>query len=217
MANESFATRLQQLMEEIGMGPRDLARAADLSESTVYRCLAGDRREPGAGQIVAIARALRVSPNRLLGLEEDADGLPGSEQVADFALVPIMGSVTAGAGGIADEQVEEYRHIPMTFIPQGQERSCFLVEARGESMVDAGIAEGDLLLVCPTVAVHDGDVAVVDVDGEAMVKRVYHQTGSGGRSRRGRVLLVSDNSSYPPRLVDRARIVGRVMKGMRDY
>lgn len=214
MTEHTFAGRLQQLMAEVGIEARALARAADLSESTIYRYLAGDRREPGAGQIVAIARALGVSPGRLLGVEgeteESDETLTGSEPVARFELVPIMGRVTAGPGGVAEEQIEEYRHIPSTFIPRGQERSCFLVQARGESMVDAGIREGDLLLVCPTVAVRDGDVAIVDVDGEAMVKRVYIQSVR-------RVMLVSDNSAYPPRFVERARIIGRVMKGMRDY
>lgn len=119
--------------------------------------------------------------------------------------MPLLGRVTAGPGGIAEEHVEGWRHIEATFIPHGQEADCFLLEARGESMIEAGISDGAQLLVCVSVAVHDGDIAVVDVDGEAVVKRAFIDPA------KGTVTLVSANPAFRPVTVPRARIIGRVM------
>lgn len=126
-----------------------------------------------------------------------------------FVLLPLLGRVTAGPGGIAEENVLSLHHVETTFIPHGQERDCFLLDVRGESMIDAGLRPGDRILVCSAVQVNDGDIAVVDVDGEAMVKRVYRRDHA--------VLLVSDNPDFAPREVETARIIGRVMNATRVF
>lgn len=126
-----------------------------------------------------------------------------------FVLLPLLGRVTAGPGGIAEENVLSLHHVETTFIPHGQEHDCFLLDVRGESMIDAGLRPGDRLLVCSAVQVNDGDIAVVDVDGEAMVKRVYRRDHA--------VLLVSDNPAFAPREVETARIIGRVMNATRVF
>ena len=78
-------------------------------------------------------------------------------------------------------------------------------------MIDAGIADGDQVLVCKTLPVTDGDIAVLKVNGEIVVKRVYR--------RKGQLQLVSDDSGYQPRDVDEGSLVGvivwcwRVLKG----
>ena len=132
----------------------------------------------------------------------------------DFTLLPLLGTVTAGPGGIPDENIEEYHYIPRTFIPDRHTNCCFLIRVTGESMVDAGIQEGDLLLVCNSVEVESGDVAVVEVDGEAMCKRVRWVRDEYGRNRR--LILLSDNPDFEPIEVDQVRVVGRVMKSIRD-
>lgn len=167
-----------------------------------------DKAEPPAPVLLAWARAVGKKLDYFLDDDEPPLPLPHSRPVDEFVLLPVLGRVTAGGGGVAEESIEGYRHLPVTFIPTGQEKACFLVEARGESMTDVGISPGDLLLVCSAVEVRDGDVAVVDVDGEAVVKRVYRQEG--------RLLLTSENPAFVPFTVNRARIVGRVMKIIRD-
>lgn len=136
------------------------------------------------------------------------------QSVADaggFARVPVYGRAAAGGGGIVDQTPQEYRHIPVSWIPQGQERECILVEAQGDSMIDAGLREGDLLLACPTVAVHDGDVALIETADSLMVKRVFHRDED--------LLLISENASVPHRIVPRSEVrwMARVMWARKDF
>ena len=126
--------------------------------------------------------------------------------------IPLYERASAGAGGLADEQPSEFRHIPRAWIPEGQsEDSCIYVRATGDSMTQAGIEEGELLLVCRTVPVRQGDIAVVRIEDEVVVKRVQELDGA--------LLLVSDNPAYPVRRVDNGSvtIIGRVMWGRKDY
>jgi len=131
---------------------------------------------------------------------------PGGAAMIDggLATVPLYDRVTAGSGGVADSTPTEYRHIPSAWIPAGQEGDCYLVRATGDSMIDAGIMEGDLLFICSAVPVHDGDIALIEIDGEEIVvKRVWHEAED--------LLLVSENRGVAPRRVRDARIIGRVM------
>ncbi len=196
------------------MTPRDLARTADLGENTVYRYLSGERPNPGAESIVALAKALRVTTDELLGLESPGEergyGL-GMESVAELVPVPLVGPASAAEGNFAEDRIEHTQLIPKSSLPQGHEDACFLIEAHGEAMIDAGIADGDQVLVCKTLPVTDGDIAVLKVNGEIVVKRVYR--------RKGQLQLVSDDSGYQPRDVDEGSLVGvivwcwRVLKG----
>lgn len=133
----------------------------------------------------------------------------GIAPVGQQVLIPLVGHVTAGTGGIPIDHIEEYRHIPATFIPPGGEDTTFLLKAHGESMIGAGIQDGDLLLVCSSVAVHDGDIAVLEVEGEVMVKRIFRREKS--------LLVISENPTIAPFEVTEARLVGRVMKSIRDH
>lgn len=145
---------------------------------------------------------------KLEQLIAQAGGGPAGEMVA----IPVYERAAAGAGGVADDQPSEFRHIPRTWIPEGQSSdSCIFVRATGDSMAQAGINDGELLLVCRTVPVRPGDIAVVRIGDEVVVKRVQELDGA--------LLLVSDNPAYPVRRIDNGdvQIIGRVMWGRKDY
>lgn len=173
-----------------------LRRIAELTDREIAYFYGGD-----AGNNDALAARLET-------LIAQVGGGPAGEMVA----IPLYERASAGAGGLADEQPTEYRHIPRAWIPEGQsEDSCIYVRATGDSMTQAGIEEGELLLVCRTVPVRRGDIAVVRIEDEVVVKRVQELDGA--------LLLVSDNPAYPVRRVDNGsvQIVGRVMWGRKDY
>lgn len=210
--DDTFAERLRLAMRKRTV--REVSDAADISESTIHNWLYGNRTSPRGEQLAAVARALGVSADYLLGIAgDDADWRkPNLSVERDFALLPLLGSVTAGEGGIAEEHVLGYHHVPKTFIPDGQEQNCFLLQAHGDSMDDAGITDGTLMVICSTVSVRDGDIAVLDLDGEAVVKRVYHQDTET-------LMLISESSDprHTPRIATRAQIVGRVMASFRVH
>lgn len=83
--------------------------------------------------------------------------------------VPLLGSIQAGTPHLAEEQVEEWINLPQTLIKN--RRDVFLLRVRGDSMINAGIYEGDLVIVRPTKDVKNNEIVVALLHDEATVKR----------------------------------------------
>ena len=103
--------------------------------------------------------------------------------------LPIVGRVAAGSPILAEEHIEDYCELPAaTFRPEAN----FLLQVRGDSMIDAGILDGDLLAVHKTPDARNGDIVVARIEDEVTVKRL--QVASGGRLIR----LLPANDNYDP-------------------
>lgn len=216
---EPFGVRLKRLIGS--MSPRHLARELDISESTVYTWLADDIKVPRGEHVAALAQMFGVTSDYLLGIEPapdepepDPDLPEGAEPVGEMVLIPLYARVTAGEGGVIDTEIVEYHHLPRRFLPESELDTCGLIEARGDSMTGAaGIEDGDWVLLCHGVEPQDGQIAVVDIDGEATVKRIY-RTPDG-------IILQADNPAVPPRVIsgpalEHTRVLGRVMRVIRQ-
>jgi len=83
--------------------------------------------------------------------------------------VPILGNIQAGSPHLAEEHIEDWINLPQTFV-RGR-RDVFLLKVRGESMINAGIFEGDLVIVRPTREAKNNDIVVALLHDEATVKR----------------------------------------------
>ncbi len=106
--------------------------------------------------------------------------------------VPVVGNVAAGTGVLADENVEEVLPLPEDLTGKGP---VFALRVRGDSMIDAGIFDGDLVVVRQQQQADDGDVVVAGIgDDEATVKRFA--------LRRGKVVLTPANPRYEPMVFD---------------
>jgi SOS-response transcriptional repressor LexA len=220
---EKIGRRIAAARYEAGLTQRELADAVGRSTHTVPNWESGQNM-PSPEVLAQIAAATGKPVSYFLG-EQQEEAMStaalvhrleallgaGSAQTIEGGLltIPVYERVAAGPGGIADATPVEFRHIPRTWIPDGQEAACFLVRATGDSMADVGIAEGDELLVCTAVRVHDGDIAVVDLGDEVVVKRVYRHADS--------LLLISEHAGVAPREVAEGRIVGRVMRSSRSF
>jgi repressor LexA len=120
------------------------------------------------------------------------------EQRRNVVAVPIVGNVAAGAPILAQENIED--HLMLS--PDIAQEGWFLLKVRGDSMVNAAILDGDLVLVRPRQEANNGDIVVALIDDEATVKR-FHREGS-------RVELIAENPAYAPIVPDRLSIVGDV-------
>lgn len=89
-----------------------------------------------------------------------------------FVRVPLLGSIQAGSPHLAEEHIEEWINLPQTLI-KGR-RDVFLLRVRGDSMINAGIFEGDLVIVRPTKDVKNNDIVVALLHDEATVKRLVY-------------------------------------------
>jgi repressor LexA len=126
------------------------------------------------------------------------DSMPSRTRVID---VPLVGKVTAGAPVLAVENIEDYFPIPKDFV---EHEDVFMLRVKGDSMVDAGILDGDFVLVNRQETALNGEIVVALIDGEeATVKRFFHE---GTHIR-----LQPENAAMDPLIVEDVRILGKVI------
>ncbi|HEV3092186.1 MAG TPA: transcriptional repressor LexA [Candidatus Cybelea sp.] len=122
--------------------------------------------------------------------------LAGHETV----VMPILGRVAAGVPIAAQEDVEGELALSAAFVPRASD--AFMLRVKGDSMVEAAILDGDLILVRPQRTASDGEIVVAMLEGEATVKRFYREAA--------RVRLQPENRSMEPIYASDVEIVGRV-------
>ena len=113
--------------------------------------------------------------------------------------LPLLGSVAAGAPQLAEQDVEDWVTAPF--------EGDFVLRVSGESMIEAGILDGDLVVVRRQPTARDGEIVVAQIEDEATVKRL--------RRADGRVHLMPENASFEPIVVDDVLILGVVVGVMR--
>ena len=114
--------------------------------------------------------------------------------------VPIVGRVAAGEPLLAEQNIEEYFPIPMDFMPNKQ---TFMLKVKGESMINAGILDGDYVLVEERKTAHNGEMIVALVDDGATVKTFYKEEGI--------IRLQPENDTMDPIIVPDCVILGKVI------
>ena len=157
----------------------------------------------GAGK----GRALTLAP--LDGASSAAPAAaapaPAPEPETPAGRVPIVGTVAAGSPILAQECIEDY----LTFDTNGREGEYFALRVRGESMLNAGILPGDLVVVHQQPVAHNGEIVVALLGDEATVKRLSR--------RNGEVWLLPENEAYSPIDGREASILGKVTAVVRQY
>ena len=114
--------------------------------------------------------------------------------------LPIVGRVAAGVPITATENLEDTFVLPASFVRRSS--GSFMLRVKGDSMIDAAILDGDLIVVQPQPTAHNGEIVVAMIDGEATVKTFYREAG--------RIRLQPENRSMEPIYVDDVTVVGRV-------
>jgi repressor LexA len=134
--------------------------------------------------------------------------LATDEARAAGTVVPLIGRIAAGSPVLATEEVEEYVAVPSDFARHGDH---FALRVTGDSMIGAGILDGDLVVVHPQDAASDGDIVAALLPGpaedEATVKRLGHDGP--------RVMLIPENPGLTPFEMIDGRIVGKVVAVLR--
>ena len=125
----------------------------------------------------------------------------------DFALtrrelvnVPVIGTVAAGTPILAEQNIEDYLPIPAGILPN---KEVFMLKVKGNSMIEAGIYNGDKVIVAKQPNAENGDKVVALVDDSATVKTFYKENGH--------VRLQPENSSMDPIILDQVEILGKVI------
>jgi len=127
---------------------------------------------------------------------------------ADVVDIPVIGRIAAGTPILAEQNIDETIPVPARFLPKG---TSFMLTVKGESMVEAGIMDGDYILVHQQNTANNGEIVVAMVDGfesEATVKTFYKENGH--------IRLQPENQYMSPIIVSDVKILGLV-KGVFRY
>jgi repressor LexA len=141
-----------------------------------------------------------VLPERAANTDKMA-AVPGPAMVT----VKRLGDIAAGTPTLAREEIEEVYLLPRDFVGSGED--LFMLQIRGESMLEAGIHDRDFVVVRPQTTAEHGDIVAVRIEDEATVKRLSRSQGG--------VLLLSDNPDYGPIEVAGAELLGKVVAVIR--
>ena len=145
------------------------------------------------------------SKTRALVIVDDDEKIKERVDVVD---IPVVGNIAAGTPILAEQNIEEYFPVPARMISKG---TNYMLNVRGESMIDAGIFDGDYILVEEANEARNGEMVVAMIDGfesEATVRTFYKEDGH--------IRLQPENSSMSPIIVNDVKILGRV-KGVFRY
>ncbi len=174
---------------------REIGEAVGLtSSSSVHAQLANLERQG----------LLRRDPSKPRAMELSGAGTPRVRAVG----VPLLGRISAGAGVLADENVEDYLAVPAGF---ATEDDHFALRVAGDSMLGAGILDGDLVVVRRQDTAGEGDIVAALIPGpaedEATVKRLHLEAD--------RATLVPENPAYTPLELGDGRVLGKVVAVLR--
>ena len=179
---------------------RDIGKAVGLaSSSTVHQHLANLekigllRRDPSKPRAIELLdRAVQGAVAEVINIVRPSEGLP------------LVGAVAAGQPVLAEENIEDYVVVPEQ---AGGERGEYLLRVRGDSMKNAAILEGDVVVVRPQETAEDGEIVVALVGEEATVKRYFREADH--------VRLQPENETMEPIRSREVRVLGRVVGLMR--
>lgn len=117
----------------------------------------------------------------------------------EMVSIPVVGNVAAGQPILAEENIEEYFPVPAEHVPNGE---SFILKVRGDSMINAGIFNGDRIFVNSVSTADNGDIVVALIDDSATVKTFYKENGH--------IRLQPENDSMDPIIVPDCKILGKV-------
>ncbi|NPV48912.1 MAG: transcriptional repressor LexA [Armatimonadetes bacterium] len=202
MARSTLTERRQAILDYIvrhtrehGYPPtvREIGREVGLSSSsTVHFHLRALEKGGMLERVASLTRAIRhTSPQ---------------PRAQPARTIPLVGKVAAGAPILAVENIEDVLPLPETLCPPGE---VFALRVQGDSMINAGIMDGDIVIVHQQQTADNGDIVVAILDGEATVKRFF---------RRGDTIeLRPENDQLQPIVSRDASVVGRVCGVLRSY
>ncbi len=177
---------------------REIGGAVGLaSPSTVHAHLANLER----------AGLLRRDPTKPRALELIGRGKPVESVVAELPKLPLLGQIAAGGPLLAEQNIEDEIAVPETL------RGDFLLRVKGDSMIEAGILDGDVVVVRRAQDARDGEIVVAlagddETADEATVKRFFRESG--------RIRLQPENSALEPIYASHVQVLGKVVGVFRE-
>ena len=193
--NEKIRLRRKQL----GLTLEEVGNAVGVGKSTVRKWENGDIKNMRRDKIQKLAKVLQTTPAYLMGWDDQM--LPSNvTPLPQMQKVPLLGRIACGDPILAEQNLEDYVDLPRHI------RADYALTCKGDSMIAAGIRDGDIVYIRQQEQVENGQIAAVLVDeDEATLKRFYFDGGI--------IQLVAENPRIPPKVfvgddVAKVRVIG---------
>ena len=168
----------------LGLSLNQVAHKLDTSASVISRWESGDIASVKTTKLKAIAEALSTTPEYLLGIEEKVTPREDLTPIPEMRSLPILGAIACGEPILRKENYEGEANIPSNI------KADFALRAKGDSMINARIFDGDLVFIKQQSNVDNGEIAAVLLNEEILLKRIYKYEG--------RLELRPENPMYKP-------------------
>ncbi|MEB3428842.1 transcriptional repressor LexA [Citroniella saccharovorans] len=198
----TIGDRINKKRLEKGMTLEELGKKVGVSKVTIHKYESKVITNIPSDRIEAMAKALDVSPAYLMGWDDEKDlsDIPGIILPEKLKKIPILGVIACGEPIFAEENYDGYFMLDQN-LPQAD----FILKAKGDSMIDMGIHEGDLVFLRQQPMVENGEVGAVLIDNEATLKKIYINEHE--------IILQPCNRNYPPIVVKTGdiKIMGKLV------
>lgn len=191
-----FKDRLKELRESLNLNKRELSDKVKFSPSIISMYEAGERR-PSIENLECLADFFNVDIDYLLGntdyttrlsWENETMNLPSNiTKLTKLKKIPILGTIACVSPIFAEENIDGY------FVADNNIKADFTLRAKGDSMIDIGIHDGDLVFLRQQPVLDNGEVGAVLIDNEATLKKVY--------INKNEMILQPCNKNYPPMVI----------------
>lgn len=191
MKGNYFPSNLKYLRTRRGLEQSELASLLGRkSPSSISEWEAG-RYTPKVGTLSDIARIFNVDISDLMNKD-----LTGSKvdivPISNNNPIPLVGTIAAGMPILAEENIEDYFYLDSRI------KADFALRIKGDSMIDAGIYQDDIVFIKQQSNVENGEIAAVLIDDEATLKKFYKEDGT--------IILQAENDNYKPRIITEGNI-----------
>lgn len=181
--------RIKSRRTELGLTVEELAHKMGYKDKSSISKIENGKADIPQSKIAAFADALQTTPAYLMGWEEQPEPkkptIPlGFEPMPKMKKIPLIGAIACGEPITAEQNIEKMVDVPENI------RCDFSLTCHGDSMVDAGIHDKDVVYIRIQPEVENGEIAAVRIDGEATLKRVYYNPGT--------LTLMPANPAYAP-------------------
>lgn len=150
-------------------------------------------------------KTIRCNTNKSRAIEILESDVTETEE-EKLRSIPLLGSVAAGKPLMVEENYDGFVQVPEYLL---RKKNYFALHVQGDSMVDAGIMDGDVVVVSHESVAENGDIVVAMVDEAVTLKRFYRESN--------RIKLKSENSAYPPIYTRDVRVLGKLAHLIRSY
>lgn len=211
--NRTIGDRIKEARQRQKYTLEELGKKVGVSKVTIYRYETNEITNIPSDKIETIAKALNVTPSFLMGWEDDTNDINVFSYNNVFPIktkkIPLLGEIACGKPIYASEDRESYIEIGTDI------KADFCLKAKGDSMINARINNGDIVFIRKQSAVDNGEIAAVLIDDDVTLKRVYYHKDKNIIELRAENPLYQ-TMIYTDQELDSIRILGKAIAFQSD-